>query len=243
MANREDQLGSSGLHFFETLHRYPYNQGLELCTIFKQRSYQLPVQGKPPLLIPVAKHPPYIAQDLLCLLFRSNTLQRAGYLRTKQRIVLLLVGGGHVQDISLIQVKEHLPNCGPFSNGCKVLLQGPHRLQKSGIKPQFGIVSELRYLAGEAEVQVIDVDHKKEGPHNWPLENTTANSGPVRRHTMQWRLPSASFLPTSFQSRQQHCLGCPGEIKEMWGQKRYLEWIWRKWEAEMREYEKRRVTF
>ena len=75
--------------------------------------------------------------------------------RTKQRIVLLLVGGAHVQDVALIQVEGHLPDHGPFSNVCKVPLQVPHRFRINGIYPQLGIVSELKHLAGEAKVQVL----------------------------------------------------------------------------------------
>ena len=63
-------------------------------------------------------------------------------------------------------------------------LQGPHRFRIGGINPQLGIVSELRHLAGEDEVQVIDVDDRKEGPQYWPLGNTTVNSSPVRWHTI-----------------------------------------------------------
>ena len=48
-------------------------------------------------------------------------------------------------------------------------MQGPHRLRICGINPQLGIVSELRHLAGEAEVQVIDINDKKEGSQNRPL--------------------------------------------------------------------------
>ena len=70
--------------------------------------------------------------------------------------------------MTLIQVEGHLPDRRPFSNGCKVPLQGPHRFRICGINPQLGIVSELRHLTGEAEVQVIDIYHKKEGPKTDP---------------------------------------------------------------------------
>ena len=75
-----------------------------------------------------------------------------------------------------------MPDCKPVSNGCKVLLQGPHRLRISGINPQLSIVSKLKHLGGEA--QVIDVDDEKEGPQSSPLGNTTVKSGPVRWHTI-----------------------------------------------------------
>ena len=61
-----------------------------------------------------------------------------------------------------------MPDRIPFSNGCKVPLQGPHRFRICGINPQLGIVSELIHLAGEAEVQVIDINDKKEGPQTDP---------------------------------------------------------------------------
>ena len=55
---------------------------------------------------------------------------------------------------------------------------------KSGINPQLGIVNQLRHLTGEAEAQVIDVDDKKKRLRNWPLGNTSVNSGSVRGHAV-----------------------------------------------------------
>ena len=69
-----------------------------------------------------------------------------------------------MQDMTLFLVEGHLPDRGPFSNYCKVPLQGPHRFRICGINSQLGIVSELRHFAREAEVQVIDINDKKEGP-------------------------------------------------------------------------------
>ena len=50
-----------------------------------------------------------------------------------------------------------------------VPLQSPHIFRICGINPQLGIVivSELRHLAGEAEVHVIDINDKKEGPQGF----------------------------------------------------------------------------
>ena len=70
--------------------------------------------------------------------------------------------------MALILIKGHLPDRGPFSNGCKVPLQGPHRFRICGINPQLGIISELRHLAGEVEVQVIDINDKMRGPKTVP---------------------------------------------------------------------------
>ena len=51
LANRGDQLGSSGLHIFETLHIYRSNRGPKLGTVLKRRPYQCPpIQGKRSLL-------------------------------------------------------------------------------------------------------------------------------------------------------------------------------------------------
>ena len=79
MANRGDQLGSPGLHLLKTIHVYVYtpNRGPELGTVLQQRPYQCPVHGKHRLLITVAEHSLYIAQDLLRLLLSSYTLSRA----------------------------------------------------------------------------------------------------------------------------------------------------------------------
>ena len=107
----------------------------------------------------------------------------AWYFWTKKRIVLCFVGGAHVQDMALIQVEVHLPDRGPFSNGCKVTLKGAHIFLISCINHYLNIVNELRHLAGEA--QVIDIDVEKEEPQNWHLGNTTVNSGPVRGYTTE----------------------------------------------------------
>ena len=105
-----------------------------------------PVKGEHRLLVSIAKHLLDVPQNHLRL-FSAN-------LHSAVR---------NVQEMSLIQVKGHLPDSGSFFNACKVPLQGPHKFRISGINPQLGIVSELRHLAGEAEVQVIDKDDKKEG--------------------------------------------------------------------------------
>ena len=46
VANRGDQLGSSGLHLSETLHIYRSKRGPKLGTVLKQLPYQCPMQGK-----------------------------------------------------------------------------------------------------------------------------------------------------------------------------------------------------
>ena len=64
------------------------------------------------------------------------------------------------------------------SSHCRILID-------SGIVAlisQLGIVSKLWHLAGDAKV--IDIYDQKEGPQNSPRGNTTANSGPVKSHTI-----------------------------------------------------------
>ena len=95
---------------------------------------------------------------------------------------------------------------GPFSNGCKVPLQGPHRFWICGINPQLGIVSELRHLAGESEIQVIDIDGKRRGPKTDPWRTPLLTA--VQSEGTPLMTPFASFLPTNSQFRQEHCLGC-----------------------------------
>ena len=84
--------------------------------------------------------------------------------------ILHLLETHHVysEGIALVQVEVHLPDRVPFSDGCKVLLQGPHSFRICGINPQLGVVSELSHLAGEDEVQVIDMDKKRRGPKTDP---------------------------------------------------------------------------
>ena len=66
-----------------------------------------------------------------------NSFGNTEYFWTKQTIIILrFVGGAHVQNMTFIQVGGHLPAHGPFSNGCKVPSQDPHRFIISGINPQ-----------------------------------------------------------------------------------------------------------
>ena len=60
VTNWGDQLGSSVQYFFETLSIYPSNRRPKLGTVLKQRSYQ----DKHRLLVPVAKHLLYAAQNI-----------------------------------------------------------------------------------------------------------------------------------------------------------------------------------
>ena len=110
--------------------------------------------------------------------------------------------------MALVQVEGHLTGRGPFSNGCKVPLQGPHRFWICGINPQLGIVSELRHLAGESEIQVIDIDGKRRGPKTDPWRTPLLTV--VQSEGTPLMTPFASFLPTNSQFRQEHWLDAHG---------------------------------
>ena len=79
VANRGDQLGSSGLHLFETLCIYPSNRDQNWAPNSSSglTNALYAVQGNHRLLVLVSKHSLHVAQDLLSLFSRNNTLRKA----------------------------------------------------------------------------------------------------------------------------------------------------------------------
>ena len=109
-----------------------------------------------------------------------------------------------MQDMTLIQVEGHLPYRGPFSNGCKALTDS-------------GFAALIHSLVSSANLDtLLERPRSQKGgapkltleEHHWLQQSSQ------RAH--HWRWPSASFLPTKSQSRQQHCLGCQGLEPSSW---------------------------
>ena len=98
-------------------------RSLHTLGLFQQRS-TLKLQASYPSTMPLqvqSKRDVFGTGDFSGFI---NALYRAsnyGIFRTKLRIVLHLAGGAHVQDMAVIQVERHVPDHGPFFNGCKVL--------------------------------------------------------------------------------------------------------------------------
>ena len=80
--------------------------------------------------------------------------------------------------------------------------------------PSLVLSANLRYLAREAEVQVIDIDDKKEGPQNWPLGTPLLRAQSEGTPIHHWWYP----LPPSCQPvfYQAESFRCPGHKPFSW---------------------------
>ena len=140
--------------------------------------------------------------------------------------------------MALAQVEGHLPDCGPFPNGCKVPLQSPHRFWIAALIPSLVSKGNLHTLL--AEVQVIHIYDKIKGLQSPPLGNTTAKSSPVRRHTIYDDPLPPSCQPIFDPGSNTGSLGCPGLVTSSWA---FCDGVyWRPCGSPKRLYRPRTVT-